>query len=547
MKTDILIIGSGVAATTIARSLLNKGAKDILMVEAGGSVPMADHRRWQDYVMKGVGIQENRPYAECVDEKGDNASYENAGGGHESKYQSAPWNFPNHNWHISGSRLIVRGGTTLHWGGWAPRLMPEDFKLKTNTGIGLDWQFDYDDLEPYYSEAECLLQVMGMDNDPNQPDRPTGVYPYKPIPYSKTDGPLIELFERKGIKYGPLPISRNTLRNNECKLGLKDDPASFTVNPCRATGTCKYCPFEAKFTNDQSLDYILKHYPDNIRLLMQIPTKEIIFSGNTATGVKCVDKTSNKEVTINADHVIVAAGAFESPKILLASGLNNKNIGAHLTSHPMFMVSGEKIHNDIAPQQELHFPILCSRHFDSERYQRQGKALLVKHYEKPSHDIAKMMGEGKTRAEIDNEVKKEEYEIRGFIENVKGANTRVGIAKGRDKWGLPRTKLDISGDTYPEEAMKYYLKHMRRWLEEMGYSFSRFTVYPPAGHHGMSTCRMASNKNEGVVDKELKVFGTKNVYVVSNAVFPSGGVANPTLTLGAVSLKFASEFSSQYL
>jgi choline dehydrogenase-like flavoprotein len=50
---------------------------------------------------------------------------------------------------------------------------------------------------------------------------------------------------------------------------------------------------------------------------------------------------------------------------------------------------------------------------------------------------------------------------------------------------------------------------------------------------------MGATPEEGVTDANLRVHGTDNLYVCSNAVFPTGSAVNPTLTLTAVSLRLA--------
>jgi choline dehydrogenase-like flavoprotein len=59
------------------------------------------------------------------------------------------------------------------------------------------------------------------------------------------------------------------------------------------------------------------------------------------------------------------------------------------------------------------------------------------------------------------------------------------------------------------------------------------------GHHHMGTTRMAESENEGVVDPQLKVFGTNNFYIAGSSVFPTGGHVPPTLTITALSIRLA--------
>jgi hypothetical protein len=59
------------------------------------------------------------------------------------------------------------------------------------------------------------------------------------------------------------------------------------------------------------------------------------------------------------------------------------------------------------------------------------------------------------------------------------------------------------------------------------------------GIHQSGTTRIADNPEDGVVDKNLKVWGTENVYVCSSSVFPTSGQANPTFILGAFAVRLA--------
>lgn len=58
-------------------------------------------------------------------------------------------------------------------------------------------------------------------------------------------------------------------------------------------------------------------------------------------------------------------------------------------------------------------------------------------------------------------------------------------------------------------------------------------------YHQMGMARMADTAAEGVVDRDLKVFGTDNLHVAGAAVYPSTGFANPTFTAMALGLRLA--------
>ena len=70
------------------------------------------------------------------------------------------------------------------------------------------------------------------------------------------------------------------------------------------------------------------------------------------------------------------------------------------------------------------------------------------------------------------------------------------------------------------------------------------TVDDIAGHHHMCCARMADSPTEGVVDRNLKVHGSKNLYVAGSAVFASGGHTNPTLPIVQLSLRLANHLAA---
>ena len=162
---SIIIVGSGVAGASLARQLLETGNDyQITMFEAGPDFVTGDYRVWLDFLMAG-----KRPYLPFVDDP--RAEHERFG--------------------LRGSRLFMKGGITNHWGGETPRFKPEDFELKSRTGIGADWPIDYDALSPYYARAEFLLGIEG-DSGNDDPPRHGLKYPFPPTPYTLNNMTLIK-------------------------------------------------------------------------------------------------------------------------------------------------------------------------------------------------------------------------------------------------------------------------------------------------------------------------------------------------------------------
>jgi len=110
-----------------------------------------------------------------------------------------------------GSDAIrIGGGTTLHWLGTTPRMLPNDFKLTEKYGItinkpnskkkiNLDWPIDYDALKPYYEMAEFEIGVSGsvakqeypMSESMEEYYGKDYVFPMEEIPQSYLDQKII--------------------------------------------------------------------------------------------------------------------------------------------------------------------------------------------------------------------------------------------------------------------------------------------------------------------------------------------------------------------
>jgi choline dehydrogenase-like flavoprotein len=66
-------------------------------------------------------------------------------------------------------------------------------------------------------------------------------------------------------------------------------------------------------------------------------------------------------------------------------------------------------------------------------------------------------------------------------------------------------------------------------------------IFLPSIHHHMGTTRMHEDPKQGVVDSTCRVHGVSNLYIASSSVFPTGGYANPTLTIIALALRVADQ------
>ncbi|MDK3025462.1 GMC family oxidoreductase [Cupriavidus taiwanensis] len=530
MSVDLLIIGSGVAAAALAQEILRKDPKaSVLMLEAGPRVKTKDFGLWENFLVTG-----NLPYDPYKDMqypqndiKGENMS---VGG------TDVP---------LAGARVMTYGGSTIHWGGWSFRMKPEDFELHTRTGVGLDWPFDYDHLEPYYCRAEAYIGVSGDSRDPTVPR--TADFPFPAFPYTLQDKPLAESLATLGIAYSHLPIARHGVTNTTSKQA-----------PCQTTGTCKYCPFGARYAATNFLDDMVQwnDYP-NFEVRTETVVHEILMdSRRRAAGVRIRGRnaTAQANEVIYAQRIVVAAGAIESAKLLQRSvspfwtagiGNDDDQVGRYLVTHPYFNFKGKKAANRERLMKEMDFPTLVSRYFDSTSEQAAGKFILVNPPDTIDPGLTAKMKRGMTRQELDQELDGPQVvSLQGMVEVFGRAKNRVTNALERNRLGMLQTIVDYTKDEGFDSRMHEIQEHVSAIFTRMKVTVPEKPSISWRADHAASTCRMGTDPSSSVVDPDLRIHGVDNLYVCSNATFPNLGAVNPTLTLTALAIRLGEHLAA---
>ena len=531
-----MIIGSGVAAASLAWKILRADpAASILILEAGVKMKMRDYAVYQDYL-----VTNREPHGIYWDKK-----YPERDAPGENK-KSGDTEVP-----LEKARLSMYGGSTVHWGGWSFRLKEEDFHLHSNTGRGIDWPFAYKHLEPFYGEAEHYLGVSGDRHDGVVP-RSHG-YPFKAFPYTLEDKLAIDALRKLGYSYSHLPIARQ---------GVSETISSHA--PCQTTGKCKYCPFGSRYVAANALDDLqyLEAHP-NLVVRTGVVVEEILMDAKDhATGLRCMDRNTFRELLVEAETIIVASGAIESPKLLQRSGhkfwprgLGNDHdlVGRNLVTHPYFTFEATRSGNPDGLQPEMGFPTLVSRHFDSAAEQAAGKFILVNPPDYPKYgpekqDLAKMMQAGLDRQEIIDRMMARKHPVtiqwQGMVEVFSSKENRVCNLDSLNRFGLHETLIHHNRDAGFDQRLGEIGGHVSALFKEMGATPVAANQAPSwRADHAACTTRMSADPATGVVDPDMKIHGTKNVYICSNACFPSLGAVNPTLTLTALSLRLGAHLN----
>lgn len=133
------------------------------------------------------------------------------------------------------------------------------------------------------------------------------------------------------------------------------------------------------------------------------------------------------------------------------------------------------------------------------------------------------------------------------LEQEPEAGNRVLLARSRDVFGTPRPRLEL-------RLSPRHWRSARRGLEIVADEVRRLGIgrlhrdrrwsradqlQDKFGAHHMGTTRMHADPRRGVVDADCRVHGLENLFVAGSSVFPTGGSANPTLTIVALALRLA--------
>jgi choline dehydrogenase-like flavoprotein len=140
--------------------------------------------------------------------------------------------------------------------------------------------------------------------------------------------------------------------------------------------------------------------------------------------------------------------------------------------------------------------------------------------------------------------------------------SRVTLGERRDALGVPQPALDwqlsrqdkdtvaVLAETLGAEFTRLGLGSVTpsTWLAESGCDWPvdpTVSKHPIAGYHHMGTTRMGRERSRSVVDANCRVHGYGNLYVAGSSVFPTGGWANPTLTILALAHRLADHIDTR--
>ena len=505
---DVIIIGTGAGGGTLAYHLAASG-KSILVLERGDYVPR-EKANWDSRIVNVDGHYNTKETWRDKD-------------GKELH--------PHTNYFV--------GGNTKFYGAALFRLRQQDFgELRHHGGISPAWPISYDELEPYYTQAENLYQVHGnRGEDPTEPPA-NSPYPWTAVSHEPRIQQLSDDFARSGLKPFHVPV------------GVMLDEKNPHKSRCIRCNTCDgfACLVSAKSDAQVvCIDEAIKH--PNVTLL----TKSLVKRLETdATGreVKSVVVERNGSLeNYSADVVVVSCGAINSAALLLRSasdkhprGLANSSdvVGRHYMGHTnSVMMAISKCPNPTIFQKTLG---VNDFYFGSEDFEYpMGHISFVGKLDA----ITLKAGAPAIAPNFTLELMaKHSLDFWLTSEDLPDPNNRVTI--GRDgKIVLTYTPNNLEAHERLQAKLKQAMKQTNckvHGSECHQGLFSR-NLYvgqriPLAGvAHQNGTIRFGLDPKTSVLDVSCKAHDVDNLYVVDGSFFPSSAAVNPALTIMANALR----------
>jgi choline dehydrogenase-like flavoprotein len=316
-------------------------------------------------------------------------------------------------------------------------------------------------------------------------------------------------------------------------LGAELEPVhSYTDHNCMKCGSClQGCPTNAG--KSTMTTWIHPAWAEGkLDLRADAPVERVLIEerdgGPEATGVEYVDAAGDRH-TIDADAVVVAGGALNTPQLLIHSGVANQQVGRNLGWHPVRLVYGL-----FDEPQDAHMVYPISSHCMEHQHDEDGGFVIE------AATIQDPIGFAITLEDEDGPMWGEP-----LVEAARSYRNWTGVlAMANDENNGAVVVEEDGGERFdahfePSEQKRIddALDFSRRALEAAG--ATRVLWSGLASTHVQGSCRMGSDPERSVVDGNGESHDVKRLFVGDSSVIPRTLSVNPSLTIMALADRLA--------
>ncbi|GAB1545556.1 GMC family oxidoreductase [Scytonema sp. NUACC21] len=505
-ETDICVVGAGAAGIDISM-FFNGTEKNVLLVESGDIKFIPEIQKL--YEMKSIG----------------------------KSIRNGEYNF---NSHLAKNfkeecRVRMFGGTTNVWSGKWKMLEPIDF-LKKDWLSFSGWPISYEDLLPYYNEV--------------------------------------------AEKYNIPSLTKCLIESQKTEI----TPSLFSKFP-----KLKYT---IHYTQEPPLNFATAFYQQlekskNVKVILCVNAYELVLDcEHKKVQLLRLKTLEGKAYSVIAKVFILACGGLENARLLLnsnnqvKSGIGNSKdlVGRFYMDHPkgklgivkpltnntlskLFLIENTNYkfgfslsENEQQESETLNHNFYCQPIYDeygkiySDITKKLKSAFLTRSFYKLIEVIKELLLNYKAflKALIKILLRKNQkilaYEITHYLEQSPNYDSKLFLGEEVDAIGMKKIVIDWQLSPLDKIYFERFINKMKEIFSESQLgeimiddeAHKNLEFVRDASHH-MGTTRMGHTLDEGVVDSNCKVFGIENLYIAGSSVFPTGGNANPTYTILALS------------
>ena len=487
VRSDAVVIGSGFGGAAAARTLCAAGI-DTVMLERGGWARRDDGDWDEREILLNHRYRSESPL--MVRQYGD------------QEYQPTPAN-------------QVVGGQSVFYGGASLRLRENDF---------VGWPIDYVDLESHYSRAEQVLGVHGQAGE-------DGTEPWRSEPYPHPAPALTpparrrrEAAERGGAPPAKIPLAINFAQPERPR--------------CIQCVTCDGFPCKIEAKNDVTTNLLLEAQRDGLRILPGSAVGRLVTEGDRVRRVECVDKAAGEPFAVEAGLFVVAAGALNSPAILLRSNLPDQDgtgaLGCFLMRHCNAVV-GYLFPFRTNPERIFHKQLCFTNFYDDYRDELGTAVGIIQDIYTPGAEVLRHFAPRGLGA-VARFASAFVQNLLCIAEDDPQSENRVTLSDTRDPFGHELVQVTHSYSRNDFRRRDYLVSKARRIMRAAGGLVSHVYAIDTFSHV-VGTCRMGDDPAVSVLDRDCRVRGVANLWVVDGSAMPTSGGVNPSLTVAANALR----------
>lgn len=439
---------------------------------------------------------------------------------------------------LQSARLHYFGGTTGHWAGFCSLYDPIDFR-KRDWVPHSGWPIKRENLDLFYERAQKILEL--------------GPYQYDLMYWQKQNASLV-----------PLPFDAQVIWN---KVWQFSPPTRF--------GT-RYRDAIVKARNIHLYTYANVtqiETDDHVKQVRQVRVKNL----------------QGKEHVVRARHFILACCSLQNARLLLASnqiarnGLGNDKdlVGRYFMEHlevnsaDLFLTAEAamqlylweffttKMRAELAvtekKQEELQ---ILNGTTSLSPYMGKESPAFIDTFPDSAEVSVRQWEEREKKFREQKPLKADVKRYKRFtlftrMEQAPNPNSRIMLDTEKDALGVPRIILNWELTPLEKRSIRKLYDligqqagisgigrvRVMDWLQDD--SDDTWPSILGGGWHHMGTTRMHEDPSQGVVDVNCRVHGISNLFVAGASCFTTGGTANPTLTLVALTLRLSDHIKSK--